>query len=606
MRQAQESYRQEYASMPYDGPVYGCRREELMLPMQDGVRLYTEIFKPEGLAQFPVLIQRSCYPNQQPLYEINGAELTRRGYGYVVQTCRGTGKSEGHWEPNVNERPDGRDTLQWLNDQPWAESIGYFGASYLALTGWAIADIVPPKVKGMMLTVYGTDRFKSAYEKGLFRHDVLTGWAMQNAGHPVTADYLESCRFRPHDKVDEALWGGKLDWYQDWIHATRRTDAYWQQLVEAVGRCARKYQGSGVYHRCMVRSPFWQCINTYASLAPETKEHSWLDIGCWNHMSQPCIAWGEQHNLENGDIHRMLEWFDLLLKQKKQPEKRVRTYVMREDRWKTLEAWPAPVSRTEKLYLGETTLNAEPAEGKRTFVYDPETPVPSHGAESVLTTIAEAGSLLQPEPDYRPDVVSFVSAPLEKALPICGQIKVHLNVSTDVDDTAFTAKLMEVFPDAEPITSGAASPPLLPTCRRGRPILRPDSKGLCGDVGYELDSAARQLPAAGCLFFRLPAVRRSQQLRRSLVRTGKDPHRPPEDLAGGGQLCRTAPARELRERNQDHDGTGTKCPSERTAATGEPEGKADQAGAVPSSESLCKERGGGVCRFQPDGTVSAV
>ena len=59
MRQAQESYRQEYASMPYDGPVYGCRREELMLPMQDGVRLYTEIFKPEGLAQFPVLIQRT-------------------------------------------------------------------------------------------------------------------------------------------------------------------------------------------------------------------------------------------------------------------------------------------------------------------------------------------------------------------------------------------------------------------------------------------------------------------------------------------------------------------------------------------------------------------
>ena len=56
MRQAQESYRQEYASIPYDGPVYGCRREELMLPMQDGVRLYTEIFKPEGLAQFPVLL----------------------------------------------------------------------------------------------------------------------------------------------------------------------------------------------------------------------------------------------------------------------------------------------------------------------------------------------------------------------------------------------------------------------------------------------------------------------------------------------------------------------------------------------------------------------
>ena len=105
-------------------------------------------------------------------------------------------------------------------------------------------------------------------------------------------------------------------------------------------------------------------------------------------------------------------------------------------------------------------------------MYDPENPVPSHGAESVLTTIAEAGSLLQPEPDYRPDVVSFVSAPLEKALPICGQIKVHLNVSTDVDGTAFTAKLMEVFPDGRAwSTSGAASPPLQQICRRGRPIL---------------------------------------------------------------------------------------------------------------------------------------
>ena len=213
----------------------------------------------------------------------------------------------------------------------------------------------------------------------------------------------------------------------------------------------------------------------------------------------------------------MLEWFDLLLKQKKQPEKRVRTYVMREDRWKTLEAWPAPVSRTEKLYLGETTLNAEPAEGKRTFVYDPETPVPSHGAESVLTTIARG----------RQSACSR-----SRTIGRCGQLRqrsagkstahlwtnqVHLNVSTDVDDTAFTAKLMEVFPDAGPITPGRHHHHCSRFAGGADLYSRPDSKGLCGDVGYELDGTARQLPAAGCLFFRLPAVRRSQQLRRSLV-----------------------------------------------------------------------------------------
>ena len=105
------------------------------------------------------------------------------------------------------------------------------------------------------------------------------------------------------------------------------------------------------------------------------------------------------------------------------------------------------MSRTEKLYLGRTNSDAEPAEGKRTFVYDPGDP---RGPAMVQKRSDHHCRGRQPAASrsrtYRPDVVSFVSAPLEKALPICGQIKVHLNVSTDVDDTAFTAKLMEVVP----------------------------------------------------------------------------------------------------------------------------------------------------------------
>lgn len=452
LRQGAASVQAEFDACPIKGVPCEYTTEEFGLPMSDGVKLHMLVYKPVGLEQFPVLIQRGCYPQQRPLYEIYGRELAKRGYGYIMQTCRGTGKSEGKWEPNINERQDGLDTLQWLNDQPWAESIGYFGASYLALTGWAIADAVPSKVKGMLLTVYGTDRFKSAYEKGLFRHDVLTGWAMANAGHPVDADYLESCRYRPHAGVDEALWGGRLDWYQDWIHATRRSDAYWQQgWWKQLADIPAKTTVPVYIVEAWYDHHFGSAINTYQALNPETRAHSWLDIGCWNHMSQPCIEWGEQKHLENGDVHRILEWFDLLLKQKATPQRRVRTYAMREDAWKELESWPAPVSEVKSFYLGEgQTLTEKPAEeGNCTFRYDPQDPCPSHGAESVLTTIAEAGSLLQPQPNYRPDVLSFVSAPLTEALPICGQIRVHLNVATDGDDTAFTAKLCEVFPDGK-------------------------------------------------------------------------------------------------------------------------------------------------------------
>lgn len=444
------SARAEFDACPVDGEACEYSLEECYLPMSDGVKLHTVLYKPAGQDSFPVLVQRSCYPANMEIYRVYGEELAKRGYGYALQICRGTGESEGEWEPNVNERKDGIETLHWLNDQEWAKSIGYFGASYLALTGWAIADVVPEKVKGMMLTVYGTDRFKSAYEKGLFRHDVLTGWSMANAGHPVEADYLESCRYRPHAKVDEAMWGGRLDWYQDWIHAVKRSDTYWQQgWWKQLSEIPAKVKVPVYIVDAWYDHHFGSAMNTYLSLNEETKAYSWMDIGCWNHGSENCIAWGEQKNLENGDVKRILEWFDLLLKKKETPEKRIRAYVMREDRWQELETWPLSSERVRKYYIrSDRTLGEDVGDtGQVAYDYDPDNPCPSHGAESVLTTMTEAGSLLQPEPDYRPDVVSFVSEPLTEKLAVAGQIKVHLKVRTDADDTAFSAKLCEVFPD---------------------------------------------------------------------------------------------------------------------------------------------------------------
>lgn len=126
-----------------------------------------------------MILQRSPYVHLMDMYLLHGKNLAQRGFIYILQFCRGTGQSEGEWEPNVNERQDGLDTLNWLQNEPWVKNIGYWGNSYLALTGWCMADAVPSKVKGMYLSVYGTDRFTSAYSKGMFRHDVLTSWAME-------------------------------------------------------------------------------------------------------------------------------------------------------------------------------------------------------------------------------------------------------------------------------------------------------------------------------------------------------------------------------------------------------------------------------------------
>ena len=129
--------------------------EEFMLPMDDGVRLRTTLWKPAGKTPYPLILLRSCYPGQEVLLRLKAEEVCKRGFGVMLQWCRGTGGSEGVWEPNIYDRADGLATMRWLQDNPEVESIGYWGDSYLAYTGWCMADAVPDKCKTMYLGVNG-------------------------------------------------------------------------------------------------------------------------------------------------------------------------------------------------------------------------------------------------------------------------------------------------------------------------------------------------------------------------------------------------------------------------------------------------------------------
>ncbi len=439
---------------------------EFMLPMPDGVKLQTFIFYGSscgGDGAYPVILQRSPYAHVMGAYRVHGESLARRGFIYIVQFCRGTGGSEGEWDPNVNERADGLATTAWLQEESWVKNIGYWGDSYLALTGWCMADAVPDKVKGMYLGVYGTDRFTSAYQKGLFRHDVLTSWAMENAGFPVEADYMDSCRFRPHYEVDEKLWGKKIPWYRSWITATKEGDPYWQegfwkQLREIPAKVKIPlYVTEGWYDHHL-----GSALKSYANLNKETLEKSTLSIGCWNHGSMNCLEWCTPEHLENSEVASMVQWFTTLLVKEQTPERSARIYLIGADRWEELPSWPVPVKENRKLYLTaekseccETAFSLTDTAGKpgtkTGYIYRPDDPVPSHGAESMLKSMDQVGSMYQPEPGYREDVISFVSEPVEKEFVITGKIRVHLTVASDCEDTAFTAKVMEIKEDGRAV-----------------------------------------------------------------------------------------------------------------------------------------------------------
>lgn len=327
-------FAEEYNALEERPCVEICEAEELRIPMSDGVLLRTVVQKPQGEGPFPTIIMRSCYPSNEGQYRLHAREYCSRGFAFVYQFCRGTGGSDGEWVPNVHEREDGKVTLDWLDEQAWVESIGYFGCSYLALTGWAVADIVPEKVKTLYLTHYGTDRFTSAYSSGCFRQDVLTSWAMENAGVPIKADFRKSAAFMPQIEVDETVWGCRLDWYRDWITHTDRDDSYWTEgfwgeLAEIPERVTVPvYIGGGWYDHHLGST-----LRTWKALSPLSKQHSTLRLGAWNHDFQSCTPGVPTRHLENSDIASAYHWFRMILVDKILPETQIKSYIVNEDEW---------------------------------------------------------------------------------------------------------------------------------------------------------------------------------------------------------------------------------------------------------------------------------
>jgi len=432
-------------------------QEEYFIPSSDGVKLETWLYFPlHSEGPVSTIAVRSCYPNQEELLIKKAEAFNRRGFGFAIQWCRGTHRSEGDWVPNVHEREDGLAFMDFLQQDARVLNVGYWGDSYLAMTGWCMADAVPSKVKAMCLNVYGCFRHVSAYQDGLFRQDILTSWAMENAGKMVNADYLESAAFRPQIEVDEKMWGIRLDWYRDWITHTDADDPYWEEgfwgMMKEIPSKIRipLYIREGWYDHHL-----GSALCSWNALAEKTKAMSILEIGPWNHYSNVCIEHQTTKSLRNNSISGPALWFDGILRKGMEPAEEIRLYEVGGDTFEKYQEYPVPVKESRVFYLraGSDPINhkltsAEGAEQSSvSYVYDPNDPVISHGAESTLHSIQENGSLLQAEVNARGDVISFVSDSLQESLHVNGQISVHLFVSSDARDTAFTAKLMEVFED---------------------------------------------------------------------------------------------------------------------------------------------------------------
>ena len=99
---------------------------KVMMPMRDGVRLATDIYRPKGEGRVPTIFVRTPYNfnfwdvrNRVPADMTAALTAVRRGYAYVVQNERGHYFSEGNYDI-LGSPTDGYDALEWLSGRPWS------------------------------------------------------------------------------------------------------------------------------------------------------------------------------------------------------------------------------------------------------------------------------------------------------------------------------------------------------------------------------------------------------------------------------------------------------------------------------------------------------
>lgn len=454
-------------------------KQDLMLAMRDGVKLRTLKQTPAGEGPWPAILIRNPYDTMgTDLFNVICELWVRYGYACVYQETRGQLKSEGDWEPLVNEPRDTSDTLFWMASEDWVDgNIGMWGVSYLALTQWAGALHYPPELKTFMPTSMGTDFHKILYEKGNFRL-YMTLWVLLMPDRGVNIkgvmNFFNAAKHFPHNEIDERYAGKKLHWYQDWIRDVGTAAPTWQRedAIEVKNLASKLDIPVLIYEGWY--DPFFKAeLQDYQNLA--SREQSRMVIGPWSHIQQ--VASSLELDSEDAmkmSAQAMLQWFDYYLKGNTAADASayISTFDIGANQWKHYQSWPpatqemvfelANLEESNFCHKGELNLKLTSEEASAeevsmeqvSFNYDPENPVPSRGGASYLGPLGTRiipGAVKQEGFCEREDVLSFQSKVFDKNIHVAGVIKVNLRASSDSEDTAFTAKLMDVAPDGTAI-----------------------------------------------------------------------------------------------------------------------------------------------------------
>ena len=182
-----------------------------------------------------------------------------------IQSCRGTFGSGGEFVPVRNEQADGRATLDWVAAQPWFDGrLVMWGASYLGMTQWAVAQDAPGLPRGAQPPGHGGELPRLGRVPRAAPSRSRRDWpgctrsrTRSSAGATVLRARLRGARVvatssevLPLGKCDSAAIGEPMAFYQDWLE---HSDPGRPVVGRGRLRAPAGQRAAGQLHRRLVR-----------------------------------------------------------------------------------------------------------------------------------------------------------------------------------------------------------------------------------------------------------------------------------------------------------------------------------------------------------------
>ncbi|MCY7377618.1 MAG: CocE/NonD family hydrolase, partial [Pyrinomonadaceae bacterium] len=475
-------------------------KREVLIPMRDGVKLFTSIYEPKAKAEkYPLLFNRTPYtvsPYGADKFKtsLGPNELfARENYIFVYQDVRGRWMSEGEFmdvrpdiantdKTKIDESTDTFDTVEWLikNVPNHNGRVGMYGISYPGF--YTSAGIIDshPAIKAASPQAPVSDWFHGDdmhHNGALFlaqNYSFFTSFGQPRPTPVNNGEYLKKWTGRDtEDGYDyfKSLGGLKetADSYEqslgirikfwDEMMAHPNYDQYWKDrnilpklknIKTAVMTVGGWYDNEDLYG----------ALETYQHIERQNPGiYNVLVVGPWFHGGWERgdgdwlgTAYFGEKTARYYQSKIELPFFNKFLKDKGDIAqiKEVNLFDTGANQWREFSDYNPTNGTDTALYLmadgGLSFEIPKTADGFNEYVSDPSKPVPytqkitSNYPRDFMTEDQRFAST-------RPDVLVYQTAPLTADVTVAGDIKPALFISSSGTDSDFVVKLIDVFPD---------------------------------------------------------------------------------------------------------------------------------------------------------------